>query len=417
MLTEEEAELLRNDSRVLAVELLPSELGMEPIAFWTQTGNFEKSSTVDANDKNWGLLRCTNGIQTSGWGTNGGAFTQQTSIPIKTTSSGRDVDVVIVDAHVNPNHPEFSVNPDGSGGGRVNTINWFEYSSYVGINTANTYDYSTLSSNHGTHVAGTACGNTQGWAREANIYTIEFNYASSPVYDWALILFDYLRAFHKNKPINPKTGRRNPTVTNHSWGYSYQDIDINTVQSVTYRGSTTSLTSLTAAERKTVLEANGVPVPFNTSLYRVPARYAALDADIQDAINDGIIVVSSAGNSYWNCAITSSQDYDNSIQTTSQTIYHSRGSSPGAAPGVICVGSIGSSHIETKSDFSNWGSRVDVWAPGSNIISSVYNVSAASEFGISLVNDPRTSTYKLGSISGTSMASPQKYQHNLHTLH
>ncbi|UYA57622.1 peptidase [Synechococcus phage S-CREM1] len=407
MLTDDEAEQLRSDPRVVAVELLPSELGIEPVAFWTQTGNFEKSSTVDSNDKNWGLLRCINGIQTSGWGTDGGAFTQQTSQTIKTTSSGKDVDVVIVDAHVNPNHPEFAVNPDGSGGGRVNTIDWFQYSQYVGINTTNTYDYSTLSSNHGTHVAGTACGNTQGWARDANIYTIEFNYPSSPVYDWALILFDYLRAFHKNKPINPNTGRRNPTITNHSWGYSYNDIDINTVQSVTYRGTTTSLSSLTAVQKKQTLEANGVPVPVNGTLYRIPARYAALDADIQDAINDGIIVVSSAGNSYWNCAVPASQDYNNYISTTTQTIYHSRGSSPGAASNVICVGSISSSHVETKSNFSNWGSRVDVWAPGTNVISSVYNTSAASEFGITLVNDPRTSSYKLGSISGTSMASPQ----------
>jgi hypothetical protein len=408
MLTEEEADLLRKDPRVLAVELLPSELGIEPISYWTQTGDFQKSSTFGINDKNWGLLRCINGVQTSGWGTSGGAFTKQANATIKTTSSGKDVDVVIVDAHVNPNHPEFAVNPDGSGGGRVNTIDWFQYSNIVGVNTPNTYDYSTLSSNHGTHVAGTACGNTQGWARDANIYTIEFNYPSSPVADWALILFDYLRAFHNNKPVNPATGRRNPTITNHSWGYSYANIDLNTVSSVSYRSILNNLTVLDPTQKKNTLEANGVPVPLENTLYRVPARYASLDADIQDAINDGIIVISSAGNSYWNCAAETSQDYNNYIElTTSQQIYHSRGSSPGACPGVICVGSIDSSHVETKSDFSNWGSRVDVWAPGTNIISSVYNASASSEFGIALLNDPRSSSYKLGSISGTSMATPQ----------
>ena len=30
--------------------------------------------------------------------------------------------------------------------------------------------------NHGVHVAGTVAGNTLGWAREANIYNIEFYY-------------------------------------------------------------------------------------------------------------------------------------------------------------------------------------------------------------------------------------------------
>jgi subtilisin family serine protease len=68
---------------------------------------------------------------------------------------------------------------------------------------------------------------------------------------------------------------------------------------------------------------------------------------------------------------------------------------------------VSADHVERKTDFSNWGSRVDIWAPGENIISSVYNTSAASEFGITLRDDPRSSSYKIGSISGTSMASPQ----------
>ena len=41
----------------------------------------------------------------------------------------------------------------------------------------------------------------------------------------SLILFDYLRAFHRYKPINPETGLRNPTITNHSWGYRYDLTD------------------------------------------------------------------------------------------------------------------------------------------------------------------------------------------------
>lgn len=149
-------------------------------------------------------------------------------------------------------------------------------------------------------------------------------------------------------------------------------------------------------------------VPASTYLYRIPARYAALDADIQDAISDGVIVISSAGNSYWNCTTSTGVDYNNYINTNNYgVLYHSRGSSPSAADGVICVGSIGTTTSENKSNFSNWGSRIDIWAPGSNIISSVYDSTAATEFSITLVNDPRNSSYKLGSISGTSMSSPQ----------
>jgi subtilisin family serine protease len=405
LITAEEAEQLRNDPRVLAVELLPSAQGIVAEPHWTQTSNFEKSATIDTNDKNWGLYRIIAGTNLATWGTNG-AFTQTTQT-ITTTNSGKNVDVVVVDSHINPNHPEFAVNPNGTGGSRVNQYNWFQHSAYLALSTTGTYNYSNISSNHGTHVAGTVAGNTQGWARDANIYNMEFNYAggNGPAGDWPLYIFDYIRAFHINKPINPATGKRNPTITNHSWGYSYGTVLLGNVTSVTFRGTTTPVTGTTAG-RKIILEANGVPVPFSTYLYRPPARYSALDADIQDAIAEGIIVVSSAGNSYWNCATPDIADWNNTL-TAGFSWNYMQGSSPGAATGVICVGSIGTTTQEYKSDFSNYGKRVDIWAPGSNIVSGVYDTTASAEFGVTLVNDPRDSNYKLGSISGTSMSGPQ----------
>jgi hypothetical protein len=408
LITAEEAEQLRNDSRVLAVELLPSAQGIVAELHWTQTGNFEKSVTIDTNDKNWGLYRTIAGNNLATWGTNG-SFTQTTQT-ITTTSSGKNVDVVVVDAHINFNHPEFAVNSDGTGGSRAIQYDWFQHSAYLGISTTGSYSYSSISSNHGTHVAGTVAGNTQGWARDANIYNMEFLSAgaNAPAGDWSLYIFDYLRAFHLNKPINPATGKRNPTVTNHSWGYSLgSGITVSSVTSVTYRGVTTAVTGTDAA-KKVTLEANGVPVPFNSYLYRPPYRYPALDADIQDAIAEGIIVVSSAGNSYWNCATPDLQDWFNTITSDSVGTWgHMRGSSPGAADNVICVGSVGTTTQEYKSVFSNYGKRVDIWAPGSNIVSGVYDTTAASEFVITLVNDPRNASFKLGSISGTSMSGPQ----------
>ena len=154
-----------------------------------------------------------------------------------------------------------------------------------------------------------------------------FSDTLSGVTDWDEKLWDYLRHFHKNKAINSATGRRNPTITNHSWGYSRVNINLSTLTSVTYRGTTTALSG-TDAQKKTVLEDNGVPVPANTYLYKTPARIAAVDADVQDAIADGVIVISSAGNSYWNCDTSSGNDYNNYV-VTSGTIYHSRGSTPG----------------------------------------------------------------------------------------
>ena len=346
--------------------------------------------------------------QVANWGSD--STTEISNRTIVTTASGKNVDVVIVDSHVNPDHPEFAVNSDGTGGSRVNQFNWFQYNSVLGYGANGTYTYSTSgaspNSNHGTHVAGTVAGNTQGWARDANIYNMAFTDSLSGVSDWDEKLWDYLRHFHQNKTINPATGRRNPTITNHSWGYSYSIVNLSDVTSVTYRGTTTSLSG-TDAQKKTVLEDNGVPVPASSLLYRVPARNAAVDADVQDAINDGVIVISSAGNSYWNCEIPGGDDYNNSYVAVF-TYYHSRGSTPGSADNVICVGSIGSKVAEYKSNFSNWGERVDIWAPGSDIISAVYDQSSASSAGYgSLPQDPRNSSYYLASIDGTSMSSPQ----------
>ncbi|HEX6369197.1 MAG TPA: S8 family serine peptidase [Longimicrobium sp.] len=61
--------------------------------------------------------------------------------------------------------------------------------------------------------------------------------------------------------------------------------------------------------------------------------------------------------------------------------------SPSRAPNAITVGS--TTNTDARSSFSNWGSCVDVFAPGSNITSAWYTTTSATN-----------------TISGTSMASP-----------
>ncbi len=411
-LSEEEAVEVRKDPRVLACERPAEDRGIVPDYLWDQTGDFNKTtSTFAGDDKNWGLYRVIEGDSVSNWGSD--STSEITNKSIATDVSGKNVDVVIVDGHVNPNHIDFAVNSDGTGGSRVNQFNWYQYNSVLGYGSNGTYTYSTSGSspntNHGTHVAGTVAGNTQGWARDANIYNMAFSDSLSGSSSWSEKMWDYLRHFHRNKPINPETGRRNPTITNHSWGYSRGNYSAyySNILSVTYRGTTTNVSG-TNSERKAILESNGCPCTYSSFLFRVPIRITAVDADIQDAIDDGVIVISSAGNSKWNCAISGDVDYNNTYVNGTTTTYHSQGSSPGAADGVICVGSIGSKVAEYKSDFSNWGSRVDIWGPGSDIISAVYDQSSATSEGYTpIVADSRDSSYYLASISGTSMSGPQ----------
>jgi len=411
-LTEAEAIELRKDSRVLAVEETPENLGMKPIPLWTtpQMGLWDRSPD-SSNDKNWAIKRCIDASNASGWGSESQSFSQFVET-LNTTSSGKNVDVVVVDEHLEFNHPEFAVNPDGTGGQRAIALDWFgsDFStikSSTGI-TASSYTYGG-SGSHGTHVAGTVAGNTQGWARDANIYNLTFdhlNVATQPD-NWVLYIWDFVRYWHNYvKPINSATGRKNPTITNHSWGFSWGAVPtVNGVTSVTHQGTTIDLSSASFATKVRILEECLLPCDSNSMTYlsyQQPVRSTSLDADTADAIADGILVVAAAGNSSWPVTVSSdSTNWNNSIVYAGATRKTWQGMSPGAADDVICVGSAGPKGTTGKeyiSRFTNHGKRIDVWAPGGDIISSVKSGS---------YSDPRNSIYRLDVYSGTSMASPQ----------
>ncbi len=418
-LTYEEAQNLKNDNRILDVQPLPSSLGIEPgIGFpvdakelWKQTSDFEKSTSISSTDKNWGLERVTRGSTIDGWGNstssywNGvsyGSFTK-TNQTITTTSSGKNVDIILVDTIPNLNHPEFAVNIDGTGGSRFVSYNWFQHSASLGINTTGDYQY-WFDGDHATHVAGISAGNTQGWARDANIYNLNFNYDSGqatniPSGDWQLYIYDYIRAFHANKPINNSTGRKNPTVVNNSWGW-FSSYYVGNFISVTYRGTTTNLTGLTSNQIGVILEQQ-CGANLNGPILGLNYIYPGMGADIEDLIDDGIIFVTASGNSYAKIAKPENVDYNNSVSTSGTTLYYCRGGSPTSDGTAICVGATAATRWDMKASFSHYGSRVDIYAPGFNIVSSVYNGFFSN------ITDTRNSSYFIQSYSGTSMACPQ----------
>lgn len=408
LLDANEAERIKKDPRVLAVELTLEEQGAKILPLWTQTSSlWNKSNTVSSSHRNWGLFRSINGTPTLSWGYDG---TTNASGTVSTTSSGKHVDVVIVDGIIDPSHPEFAVNSNGSGGSRVVHYNWFQLNSQVTGSAPSTYVYPpyvdatypdsdgdgisdrTSDNDHGCHVAGIAVGNTCGWARDANIYNIS-PYSTSPSVTGDFL--DYIKVWHQNKPTNPVTGRKNPTITNHSYGV-YILIDPADVQLVAFRG-----TQYTGPFTESQLKNYGIAIYGGYCYF--PLRSSALEADLADLMDMGVIVVGASGNEYAKIdeyTTDPTADYYNYLITPYGGAYYHRGSIS-AAPGVICVGAIDASVAEGKAQFSNCGPRVDIHAPGRYIMSPVNSTTGIT------VGDSRNPSYRLTKKSGTSMASPQ----------
>lgn len=413
MLTDDEAQFVKSDPRVWDVE--PAELldlATRP-SYVIDNGDFDKGWSGSTTDINWGLLRHSEATNRNNWGDGG---TTQITDDLTITASGKNVDVVIVDGHIDPAHPEFAVNPDGSGGSRVVQFNWFSLTNQVSGGSNGTYVYDRSGSytnsidvddnNHGCHCAGTVAGNTQGWARDAKIYNIS-PYGTNPNSLSSSLMWDYIRAWHNSKPINSVTGRRNPTITNNSYGSSFvtggtiaaNGYNSGNITRINYRG-----TDFNPGRDLTVQELNDRGC-YGSAVagIRIPYYSTSRFADIQDAMDDGIIVVASAGNEYWKTVNSSDQDYNNSYEMTlngtNYTWWLHRGTSSGAGYGpVINVGALGNDNNEDKAVFSNCGSQVDIYAAGEAIQSSLHT---------GTYSDPRNSSYKFGKYQGTSMAGPQ----------
>lgn len=392
LLTDEEAEKLKSDIRILDVHLKPSEMGIGIRPFGTRTGNYNKDPSSMLNThKNWGLARCISTTE------NFGASNTLTSYTFNLT--GKGVDIIIVDGGVEPNHPEFAVNADGTGGSRVIDYDWTQHGVITSVPTGG---FLGDVDGHGTNVATIAAGNTCGWASEANIYSlrtvpstggIEYDITDGRVLGLVndLEAWQTIRLFHQSKPVDPNTGFKRPTIVNASYGYFDR---YRSVTDIYYRGVTYT-TSTTTAIYGTIGVNNG------NSSGTHGFRFSALDVEVQSCIANGVIVCGASGNDFHKVDVPGGLDYDNFwVRSSSFLSYYHRGSSPSAVTGVICVGSISYSLPEHKINYSCTGPRVDIFAPGTII-------AGGAESGGASVPDPRNGLYYLNKKSGTSMASPQ----------
>ena len=401
------------------------------------------------NYTQWGLLRnhsVDNPFRDSNVST---GTTFQPSDPGQYSLSGKNVDVVIMDTGVAWRHPEFLkpgvssfVDKDSTRvrdilihGASEYNINWANeglvapgsgtLSNYT---VANALESSTFNGSwHGSHVAGTAAGNQFGAAFESNIWSIACIDRSDVGFTDPSDGFDYIRVWHKNKPINPETGRKNPTIVNGSWGFR-QFVRYNQAYTANFRGKVLSSVDV---------EASGSYQPAiyymqtNSTYYEFVSKHATsqttTDELFDDALCDDIIVVLAAGNSgnpsgkqdvpggvdYDNQFLTGSFYYGGVVAESQGSVdeYFNRPGTPGIAhigqpDAPINVGALDSFvyttgiSSERKADFSNTGPAIDVFAAGVDVLSP-WNAS-----GTGFYADPRDGNYYNRYLQGTSMATP-----------
>lgn len=411
-LSDQEAQTLRNDPRVRAVELTASARGIEVKPVWFQSADYVKTFAASTNDKNWGLLRCALGEVIPNWGVDVNPIIQSSIVyPIE----GLNVDVVIVDGIIKEDHAEFTLFEEG-GPSRIVQFNWFSLNPEVNSSPPDDYSYvdpDPANANHGTHVAGIAVGNTQGWARKATIYNISPYGLNSVTID---NLFDYIRAWHNSKTLDPVINEIRPTICNNSWAsFAYVTIsqmnDLGatvTVRGITYTGPWDEFGNGVKTWQELGFDSNW-PVFFDGEYYlQVRADITATIADIEDCIDDGIHIVFAAGNDSRRHDKAGGLDVDNRIEIGGDTYYINRhtllGSKSSAAiQAVVDVGAIGATALEPLATFTNRGPAVDMFAPGSGIVSAYWQLAPDGD-----ADDPRGQNGdRIASQSGTSMAAPQ----------
>lgn len=399
LLTKEEADLIKQDPRIIDVERDPEEIGITIKPHSIQTGTFVKFQTsLTSTDLNWGLGRSISLSE------NFGVASTVTSFTYNLDGSG--VDLVFLDSGIIKYHPEFAVNANGTGGTRVVDVDW---STYGVISNNGTGSWVGDLDGHGTCCASIAAGNTNGWAKKAQIYAFNIlDPAQTLTYVSPVQALQTLRLWHNAKPVDANTGYKRPTVCSNSWGYELQYVNMT---ATVWRGTSYAVSGPANAYGQ-VNASGGAPVasdPSTTFGYRSPS----IEAEIASCISAGIIFVGSAGNQSLKMDVPGGIDYDNYyIDNTQTNWYYHRGSTPGATDGVVCVGATSYSLPEHKISFSNTGPRVDVFSPGSAIMSAYIN---GSYGGQNAVVDSRSGTvststntiFYLNKISGTSQAGPQ----------
>jgi hypothetical protein len=369
---------------------------------------------------------------------------------IEYTSTGANVDIVIHDSGVLQYHPEFM---DDNNQSRVRDIvldgpyyidpdyfvsigaTYTKPDDRVGITTASAHDWwensssrsvafqsagtvlipanyteanalgdnlngsNTMTSGHGTACAGLSAGKNFGLAFEADIWNMSA--IADPTGMGIEASYDLMKIWHKNKPVNPSTGVKNPTVINGSWGYQAAFTSSSTVN-YKFRNSTGTFTGNDAVTNQVTAMKDGLSnqVAGAYKSWSSSSRSNSTDTAGSELMDEGVIYVAAAGNNNQRLGVGVA-DPDR-LNYMSDVWFGSTDPRPefpaGTVPSnhrdwmnpqgigfdevndfhpVICVGAmdefIENNLSERKASYSNNGPGIDVWAPADETLSAGTN--------------------------------------------
>jgi hypothetical protein len=383
VMTRDEMNLLEQDPRVAACRwgtkaengLIRGPNTLDSQRVYPRTNSFASGNI----DMNWGIPQTNN--------TTNQYSSSSINYSLPYTLTGNGVDFVIQDTGLQCDHPEFQ---DEFGNSRVNQIDWFAVTGVTGTLPATFY---TDVDGHGTNVCGIAAGKTYGLAKHAEIYVMNIlgfdNGGDIP----SSQSFNLLRIWHQNKTVT-STGYKRPTVVNMSWGYS---APFSLLTGGNYRGTNWSGSGTQPAY--------GV---INNGGGRIPYIVASEEADIEDCLDAGVILIGAAGNSSFKIDVPGGIDYDNyCTYSSAPSSYYMRGATPNVDPRILKVGAVDLQYTPTerKANFSCCGPGVDIWAAGDYIVGPTSTINNVPPYPVA--NYPFNASFKSAKISGTSQASPQ----------
>jgi hypothetical protein len=435
-------------------------------------------TSVELDRSNYGVARPTVRETGTFFSDNSGAVAVEEG-DVSYSLTGRNVDVIIHDSGVLQYHPEFMnangqsrvrdiildgpyyIDPDyfinnrytttrADGrvtGSEVQSRAWWtnssnrsaQFQSEGTISVSSNYTEArsmgssldgtnSLTDGHGTACASLVAGKNFGNAFEANIWNMPG--IGDNVSMGVATNYDAMKLWQRLKPVNPETGRKNPTIINGSWGYQAAFSSGDTV-SYNFRGSTGSFIGSASVTDQVTAMKDGINNQVSGAYrsWSTSSRSSSTNTAADELMLEGVIYVAAAGNNNQRLGIGADDpDRLNYMEDEWFNVGDPRSEFPGTAcpcnhrdwmnpqgigfdaskdfHPVVCVGALEdnltTAGAEFQASYSNNGPGIDVWAPADETL-------AAGTNGVSSYEDYERyddSRFYDASFNGTSAASP-----------